>query len=335
MPKRPDPQLKIIEHSQLKAVEVQRQKTAQPVSAVSVIDSRWLRVQEFLRAKALAPTTLKAYEGELRRFSEWTPKAWHQVTRRDIERYKQQLQSSHSKRGKPRSPETIRRALATLQSFFRWLAICDYIGKDPTLLVELPKGLPAVSKEFKIEEVRELRIEARGNPELQARDLAMLSVLEHGLRASEAVGLSIGNYDGERLHILAAKADSVGTVPLTQKARFSIDAYLSWLMRNGFEVTPESPLFISLSPRNKGKRLGYHGLYKEFKKLAELCGIEDAHPHRHRHTFATELVYSGMDSAKARRLTRHKTEASFARYSQKALDAEAEREFLERFGDEA
>jgi hypothetical protein len=42
-----------------------------------------------------------------------------------------------------------------------------------------------------------------------------------------------------------------------------------------------------------------------------------------------------METAKARRLTRHKTETSFARYSQKALDAEAEREFLERFGSES
>ena len=333
MAKRPTPELKIIEPGTLKAVSGEL-KQAPKISQVPVIESRWLRVQEFLRSRELAKTTLKAYEGELRRFQDWTPKAWHQITRRDIERYKQELQSKPSKRGKPRSPETIRRTLATLQSFFNWMTVHDYIVKDPTLLIELPKSLPAVSKEFQIEEVRELRIEARGNAKLQARDLAMLSVLEHGLRASEAVGLNVEDYDGERLHIRVAKADSVGTVPLTDKARGALDAYLSWLMRNGFEVMPESPLFISLSPRNKGKRLGYHGLYKEFKKLAELCGIKNAHPHRHRHTFATSLVLGGMDSAKARRLTRHKTEGSFARYSQKALDAEAEREFLERFAAE-
>jgi len=126
MPKRPDPQLKIIEQDHLAVVEERRRSApTQPIAAVPVIESRWLRVQEFLRAKALAPTTLKAYGGELRRFCDWTDKAWHQVTRRDIERYKQNLQSRHSKRGKPRSPEPIRRALATLQSFFRWLVICD------------------------------------------------------------------------------------------------------------------------------------------------------------------------------------------------------------------
>ena len=330
MAKRPTPELRIIESGALQAVS--GGLSAPKVSQIPVIENRWLRVQEFLRSRELAQTTLKAYEGELRRFMDWTPKAWHQVNRRDVERYKQELQSKLSKRGKPRSPETIRRTLATLQSFFNWMTVHDYIVKDPTLLIELPKSLPAVSKEFQIEEVRELRIEARGNAKLQARDLAMLSVLEHGLRASEAVGLNIEDYDGERLHIRVAKADSIGTVPLTDKARGALDTYLSWLMRNGFEITPESPLFISLSPRNKGKRLGYHGLYKEFKKLAELCGIENAHPHRHRHTFATSLVLGGMDSAKARRLTRHKTEGSFARYSQKALDAEAERDFLERFG---
>ena len=333
MAKQPDPPLKIIEYGAPGVVEKQAVRSPISVSPAPVIDSRWLRVQEFLRSRELASTTRKAYEGELHRFCTWTTKAWHQLTRRDLERYKQELQTQPSSRDKLRSPETIRRTLATLQSFFQWLTVHDYIVKDPTLLIERPKSIPVVSKEFQMEEVRELRLEARGNTKLQARDLAMLSVLEHGLRASEVVGLNIEDYDGERLHIKVAKADSVGTVPLTDKARAAIDAYLSWLMRNGFEVTPTAPLFISLSPRNQGQRLGYHGLYKEFKKLAELCGIENAHPHRHRHTFATSLVLGGMETAKARRLTRHKTEASFARYSQKALDAEAERKFLERFGD--
>lgn len=332
MAKQPTPELKIIELRALSERSPQKQHSL-VLTPTPVIESRWLQVQEFLRARELAPTTLKAYEGELRRFCAWTPKAWHQITRRDLERYKQELQSRQSQRGKSRSPETIRRTLAALQSFFRWLTLHDYIAKDPTLLVERPKGVPPVSKELRPEEIHELRLEARGNLKLQARDLAMLSALEHGLRASEVVGLNVEDYDGERLHVRVAKADSVGTVPLTQKARAAMDAYLSWRIRSGFGVTSTSPLFISLSPRNQGERLGYHGLYKEFRKLAELCSIENAHPHRLRHTFATGLVLGGMEAAKARRLTRHKTEASFARYSQKALDTEAERDFLERFGE--
>lgn len=323
---RPTPDLTIIEFNGPQAVA-----PSPPPPRAEVTDSRWLRVLEFLRSRELAATTLRAYEGELRRLADWTDKAWHHITPRDIERYKGHLKNSPSRRGKPRSPETVRRSLAAIQSFFRWLTIKDYISKDPTLLLELPKGKPIESKELDPEDVKELQIEASGNLKLQARDMALLAVLEHGLRASEAVNLNIEDYDGRRLHIRVAKADSVGTVPLTEKARQTLDSYLSWRVRNGFPVSPDAPLFISLSPRNRGDRLGYAGLYKEFKKLAELAGVDNAHPHRLRHTFATNLVLSGMDSAKARRLTRHRTEASFARYSQKALDAEAEREFLERF----
>ena len=78
MPKRPDPSLKIIEYQGLEVVPAGERAPRVP-SLIPVIDSRWLRVQEFLRSRELAATTLKAYEGELKRFSNWTPKAWHQV----------------------------------------------------------------------------------------------------------------------------------------------------------------------------------------------------------------------------------------------------------------
>ena len=40
-------------------------------------------------------------------------------------------------------------------------------------------------------------VEDRG--ESRSRDTALLAVLSHGLRASEAVGLNVGDYDGVRL----------------------------------------------------------------------------------------------------------------------------------------
>ena len=55
-------------------------------------------------------------------------------------------------------------------------------------------------------------LEHRG--ESQSRDTELLAVLSHGLRASEVLGLNVGDYDGVRLTIREAKDDSTGTVPI-------------------------------------------------------------------------------------------------------------------------
>jgi integrase len=62
--------------------------------------------------------------------------------------------------------------------------------------------------------------------------------------------------------------------------------------------------------------------------------VEDFHPHRLRHTFGTKLVLKKMDSTLARQLMRHKSEASFERYTRRALEIEAENQFYEVFGEE-
>jgi integrase/recombinase XerD len=100
------------------------------------------------------------------------------------------------------------------------------------------------------------------------------------------------------------------------------------------QIAPESPLFLSESNNSKGQRLSYWGVYKVVKDLAEIAGVEDSHPHRGRHTVATEMVSRGMDPLLARQITRHKSEKSFERYSKRALQKQAEAQFLQAFGEE-
>ena len=69
------------------------------------------------------------------------------------------------------------------------------------------------------------------------------------------------------------------------------------------------------------------------KAIAKLAGVPNAFTHRGRHTMATNLVLKGVDPMLARQITRHKSEKSFARYSKRALEVEAERQFYEAFGE--
>ena len=53
------------------------------------------------------------------------------------------------------------------------------------------------------------------------------------------------------------------------------------------------------------------------KDLAKAAGLENIHPHRGRHTFASRLIEDGMDAYLAMQLTRHRSVQAFKTYSNK------------------
>jgi integrase/recombinase XerD len=77
-----------------------------------------------------------------------------------------------------------------------------------------------------------------------------------------------------------------------------------------------SPLFLSHTPRQVDQCLTYQGVYYFVKQLAKVTVIKTLHPHSFRHTYATELLRQGLDPAHARRLSGHKSEQVFRRYTQ-------------------
>ena len=83
---------------------------------------------------------------------------------------------------------------------------------------------------------------------------------------------------------------------------------------------------------SKGERLGYRGIYDLVKALAKVSELENVHPHRLRHTCATELVMDVMDTMLAQRLVRIRSAKVFARYGDRALDLKMEEKFDELYG---
>ncbi|NJM68696.1 MAG: tyrosine-type recombinase/integrase [Acaryochloris sp. RU_4_1] len=337
------PTVKLISVATPKIPEASAGRSALPSRSIAPYSSpptdlRWSRVEEFFRSRELRPNTHKSYKRAFRAFLSWTDKGWQDITARDIDRYKEYLKALPSERGGQRcsksglrpSPATINLALSALQSLFKWLCARDYIAKDPMLLLEMPKPDPVQPQEWSADEVRRLFAATQQRGQTAQRDRALLWVLLHGLRAREVEALNLADFDGQRLHIREAKDDSVGQVPLLPEAIAALQGYLC---ARGEEVGSESPLFVSESNNSKGQRLSYWGIYKVVKDLASIAGVEDSHPHRGRHTVATQMVSRGMNPLLARQITRHKSEKSFERYSQRALQIQAEEQFLQLFAD--
>lgn len=306
----------------------------------SPTDMRWMRVQEFFRANSFRPNTLKAYDRELRRFLNWTDKTWYEITARDIANYKHELEEQGL------AIASISRAIAPLKSIFKWLFASGYISENPTTNVKLPTPPEPLPQHFNLAEVEALYDAVSERGRFEKRDRAILTILEFGgLRIGEVSALNLedfvpeGNdpaYPGWGFVIIReAKDDSTGSIPLPPRAIAILQAYLQERKDQGEPLSPDAPLFLarSTNPQRQGTRLGTHGIYTLFRELGHQAGIPDCHPHRFRHTFATRLVLMGIDSYLGRKLTRHKSERAYRRYSEYGRQIAAEQAYKQRFQD--
>ncbi|MEB3295709.1 MAG: tyrosine-type recombinase/integrase, partial [Synechococcales bacterium] len=299
---------------------------SQPIAPPEPADLRQQRVDEFLAARSLAPKSQKAYREDLARFMTWTDTAWSQVTPRQVAQFKTDLLRLNPDNGKRvLSDASVKRILQTLKNFYNWMQLSGYLDRNPTYGISLPK-LPEPEANHLTDSQVKAIFQAASDSTLCERNLALLSVLLHGLRAQEAANLNVGDFDGQRVKIRQAKADSKGTVPLDLEAQMWVNHYLQWRAAQGEMLTEESPLFTSHSNRNQGQRMGYHAIQKLMKAIAAKVGF-DFHAHQFRHTFATNLILNGMNPYHAMTLTRHKSPQTFRRYTLAADELAAEQAF--------
>ena len=294
------------------------------VPSSSPTDLRESRIDEFLMARSLSPSSQKAYRQDLKTFLDWTQAPWVSVSARQVAQFKDYLLRKEGEQ-QVLADATVRRILGTLKNFYGWMQRSRYVEFDPTIEIQLPKLIEPEAQNLPSGDVKKV-VEAAGRTSLPERNVALIAVLLHGLRASEVSTLNVEDYDRTRLHIRKAKADSKGTVPLARAGREALDLYLEWRKEQGDVLAPTSPLFISGSRRNKGDRISYGAIRKTIDKLSEETGI-DFHAHQFRHTFATNLVLEGMNPYHVMTLTRHKSQSSFRRYTKAADQFAAEAEF--------
>lgn len=170
----------------------------------------------------------------------------------------------------------------------------------------------------------------------RVRDRAIIAVLSHGLRASEASALNVESWNGKILTVHRSKGQNVSQVPLGREARRHLEAYLGWRSQQGgaFEPVPESAMFLCQDPKHSGQRLGYQGLHKMVKKLGAIAGVKDIHPHRFRHSFGTEVTRRGVDPLYGKELMGIKSDRVFERYTKGVFKQAAADAYLRAIGEE-
>ncbi|HEY9620690.1 MAG TPA: tyrosine-type recombinase/integrase [Crinalium sp.] len=296
-------------------------------------DLRHWQIEEFLRQTGKSDNTQRVYRGQLVRFAAWCDKSWLDVTPSDIGKYRRELKSKGLK------ATSVNHALNTLKAFYGWLRRSNGYPMNkplPTDAIDLERQPEPEADHIDADDLAQIWQILEFEEKTAVRDRAIIAVLSHGLRASEASNLNVEHWNGKILKVHRSKGQNVSEVPLNREARQYLDAYLEWRQQQGgmFEPLPESPMFLAQDPKSAGKRLGYKGLHRMVKKLGKLAGMDDIKPHRFRHTFGTEVTRRGVDPLFGKELMGIKSDRVFQRYTKGVFKQAAAEAYLKAIGED-
>lgn len=241
----------------------------------------------------LSSHTLAAYRSDIARFSRWRRKAapgpLADLKIGDLAGFVDHLV------GLGLAPTSIGRNLAALSTFYRYLIYDGKLSDNVAQLLVAPAvwdRLPLVLGPAAVDRLMQA-------PDLGTtagrRDRAALETLyATGCRASEVVGLRVGDLDMARGSARCiGKGDKERLVPLGGRAREALDEYLR---RDRPVLLAGRPGIDQVFATVRGRVLSRAGLWKVVKKHALAAGLSpDISPHTLRHSFATHLLAGGAD----------------------------------------
>ena len=199
----------------------------------------------------------------------------------------------------------LKRKLASLRSFYRYLYKNEMIGQDPAVKVDMPKIHEKTITRLDIDEVANLLDEVESGESLtekqqkfhektKTRDLAMMTLLlGTGIRVSECVGLDIEDVDFKNNGIkVTRKGGNEMVVYFGPEVEKALKRYLE--VREG--ITPlaghEHALFYSA----QRKRIGVQAVENMVKKYSrQITTTKKITPHKLRSTYGTNLYKETND----------------------------------------
>ena len=215
---------------------------------------------------------------------------------------------------------SMRRKLAAVRSFFKFLLREGVVEKNVARMVRTPKApqsLPVVMTAEQTNVLVDGVLNAADKFErpYPARDLAIFELLYGcGLRISELVGLNLEDFDlSERWIRVRGKGKKERQVPYAGKASTALDRYVE--IRKPASGS-ERALFLN----HRGGRLtdrGARGIVKFYARM--ITGDSSIHPHSLRHAYATHLLSDGADLRAIQELLGHAQLSTTQKYTQVSL----------------
>jgi site-specific recombinase XerD len=264
------------------------------------VDTR-AALERFLNGQGLSAATRRAYRTDLDEFAAWLRRRGLELESFDARafaEYAAELGADRPGRTPRKLAETtLARKVAAVRSFLRATLGPGHVPELP-LSGRRRRRLPHAPRP---EETDALIDGLVGDGPLALRNRALVElVYSAGLRAQEAVGLSLADVDFEQETVLVrGKGGKERSVPLGEEAAHRLRLYLE-AARPRLARGAEDALFLSV----RGRPL-------DTSTLRRLL----PNPHRLRHAFATHLLEGGADLRTIQELLGHSSLSTTQVYS--------------------
>lgn len=270
-------------------------------------------LQHLLVEKGFSQNTCDAYRNDLSQFLEFLGrqgmgpaegKGAYDWTRVDIDTLNQYIADLRDRKGYRNA--TTARKVASVKSFFGFMAENGIIVEDPTESLWTPKVGRSLPKFLTEDEITKL-LEASGKPGTNEghRDAVIMELLyATGLRVGELVSLNVGDVNTEESYIRClGKGSKERIVHLYPKALQELMKYMKHARVGLLGSRKQEPaLFVN----HRGERLTRQWIWSILKSYAQAAGIKSSiTPHTLRHSFATHLLQNGASLRHVQELLGH------------------------------
>jgi integrase/recombinase XerC len=212
---------------------------------------------------------------------------------------------------------SIRRKLAAVRSFFRFMVTEGVIPVNVARLVRTPrapKRLPDVPSPEQVNTLLDGVASDRLERPHPARDRAIFELLYGcGMRVSELVGMNLDDLDRiEGWVRLRGKGRKERQVPIPRQAADALERYLA----ERPVARDERAVILNF----RGARLTPQGVGYLIKLYARCLNSDPTlHPHSFRHAYATHLLSAGADLRAIQELLGHARLSTTQKYTQVSL----------------
>lgn len=265
----------------------------------------------------LSEHTVSAYENDLKQFLDFlrreldcrNPRV-NQIDKLSVRHYMKQLQGTGLK------GSTLRRKLAAIRCFVKYLVDRESVKVNPVLAVKMPRMEKRLPTYIDKADMRRLFAEFTRGDFTGLRDLAILETFySTGVRLSELHAVDVADADlfSGTLKV-KGKGRKERIVPLGKMASRAIKGYL--LERAGHLKARKRIQEPALLVNKFGKRLARRGIQRVVRQYLERVSSEtQMSPHVLRHTFATHMLDEGADLRAVQELLGHASLSSTQIYT--------------------
>ena len=272
-------------------------------------------VKYFIASKAVencSSKTLAQYQYKLGCFFKTVCKPFSEIQTNDIRVYLYNF-----KKYRNASDRYIENIRSTINGFFSWCVINDYINHNPAAKIEHIRYQEKQRQPLTAFELESFRWNTQN-----IREKALVDFLfSTGCRVSECAGLALSDIDFEKrsVHIRHGKGDKARFVYFNAESELTLRKYI--------ESRTDSTDSLFVSQRKPHNPLSARVIELILKKISKRSGL-NVFPHRLRHTFATSGLRGGMPIEKLQRLMGHanpRTTLIYAKIDQEELQRDHQR----------